>query len=98
MKKQFVKYRAIPSPCEINIDFYDMKKDIGAPFDDVIDGDDKSQLEAIKRTAYLIAAAPEMFDFLEKNFESLRNYFDGLEGPYSDNKNWIADLIKKVKA
>jgi hypothetical protein len=41
----------------------------------------------------LIAAAPAMFDLLQR----LTHYFDGLEGPYSDMKRDIVDVLHLVE-
>jgi hypothetical protein len=57
-------------------------------------GDHRDENEA---NARLISAAPEMLEFLVKHEASLKNFFDGLEGPFSDSKRDLEGIIKKAK-
>lgn len=45
---------------------------------------------------------PEMLrqamKWIEKNQPSLRNYLDGMEGPYSDSKREVAEMVSKARA
>lgn len=58
-----------------------------------VSGADSVETQA---NAKLIAAAPELVEFLLKHQKSFEMFFEGLEGVFSDSKRTMNDLIRKA--